>query len=134
MPECRVVPRTVVLVEDDGDVRASMAWMLEGHGFTVEAFGHPADFLLSPPPPAPCCVVLDLRLPEVSGIEVLCRMRARGDATPVILVTGHGDPKAEADARDQGAFDFLEKPFNEARLVDCLGAAMRAAGQGGTGA
>ena len=127
MPERGASQGNVVLVEDDGDVRESMAWMLEGHGFAVEGFGHPVDFLQSPPPPPPCCVVLDLRLPEVSGMEVLARMRARGDQTPVILVTGHGDPNAEADARARGAFDFMEKPFNEVRLVERLRAAM---GQG----
>jgi two-component system response regulator FixJ len=106
-----------VLVDDDLAVRESLAFLLECHGFDVRPFGHPRDFLAADLPPRPCCVLLDLRLPSLSGIEVLGRLRARGEAVPVLLITGHGDAKAAADARALGAFDFLEKPFDDLLLV-----------------
>ncbi len=113
----------VVLVEDDEDVRSSLIWLLESFGLPVRPFAHPVAFLEATMPRGPRCVVLDLRLPEISGIEVLERMRQRGDDSPVIVITGHGDMKAAAEARALGAFDFLEKPFDEILFVSRLRAA-----------
>jgi len=116
-PAAAADPGTIVLVDDDVAVRESLAFLLECHGFEVRPYGHPRDFLAADVPTRACCVLLDLRLPSLSGIEVLERLRARGDRVPVLLITGHGDTKAAADARALGAFDFLEKPFDDILLV-----------------
>ena len=113
----------VLLVEDDEDVRSSLVWLLESFGLPVRPFAHPLAFLNAAMPNGPRCIVLDLRLPELSGIEVLERLRLRGDDSPVILITGHGDTKAAAEARALGAFDFLEKPFDESVFISRLRAA-----------
>ncbi|MEZ4394907.1 MAG: response regulator [Polyangiales bacterium] len=117
----------VILVEDDDDVREALGWFLQGVGFDVIEHATPAGFLAATPPAAPRCVLLDLRLPGVSGLEVLERLRARGDATPVILLTGHGSTAAARDALARGAFAFFEKPVDHQRLVARLDEALAAA-------
>ena len=92
----------IYLVEDDPDVRVSFVWMLEAYGFRIEAFATPLAFLEATLSPEPHCVIMDLRLPELSGIETLERLRRRGDRAPVIIVTGHGDIKAADEARTRG--------------------------------
>lgn len=113
MLESRAAEPLVYLIDDDVDVRESLAWMLEAYGFRVEPFSTPVAFLDATLEVGPQCIVLDLRLPVLSGIEVLERLRKRGDTTPVLLITGHGDTKAAAEARALGVFDFLEKPFDD---------------------
>lgn len=117
---------TVVLVEDDDDVREALAWFLEGVGFDVRQHADPGAFLSTPRPDAPHCVLLDLRLPGMSGLEVMERLRARGDVTPVILITGHGSTGAALDARTRGAFAFFEKPVDHRELVARLDDALAA--------
>lgn len=108
---------TVYLVEDDDDVRLSLTWLIESHGFTVCPFATPEGFLEQSVPESNVCIVLDLRLPTMSGLDVLSRLRHRKVHAPVILITGHGDAQAASDARSLGAFDFLEKPFDHAHFV-----------------
>jgi FixJ family two-component response regulator len=117
---------TVVVVEDDDDVREALAWFLRGVGFEVREHGDPVDFLSAPRPVVAHCVLLDLRLPGVGGIEVLERLRDRGDTTPVILITGHGSTGAAHDALSRGAVAFFEKPVDHHELVARLDGALAA--------
>lgn len=110
----------VILVEDDEAVRGSLSWYLGCEGFAVVEHAAPSAFFAAPRPASPHCVILDLRLPEISGIDLLERLRGAGDGAPVILITGHGSTGAARDARDHGAFAFFEKPLDTARLVACL--------------
>lgn len=108
----------VLVVDDEEAVRASFTFLLEGYGLEVRGFASPTTFLAEVFPPGPVCVVLDLRLPELSGLEVLERLTTRPRQVPVILVTGHGNQQAADEARRLGAFDFLEKPFDDREFME----------------
>lgn len=109
--------RRVALVEDDEDLRASTAQVLSLSGFAVEAFAAAAPALGVIDADWPGIVVTDVRMPQMSGIELLRTLQGRDAELPVILVTGHGDVEMAVDALKAGAWDFLTKPFDPAALV-----------------
>jgi len=105
------------IVDDDEAMRDSLAWLLDGERYAVHTYASGEDFLERHAPGRPACVILDMRMPGISGVEVHEQLARRGTGTPVIFVTGHGDVPMAVDAIKRGAFDFIEKPFSETKLM-----------------
>ncbi|HEY4371315.1 MAG TPA: response regulator FixJ [Burkholderiales bacterium] len=105
------------IVDDDEAMRDSLAWLLDNERYAVHTYASGEDFLERYAPGRPACVILDIRMPGISGVEVHERLVRRGAATPVIFVTGHGDVPMAVEAIKRGAFDFIEKPFSETKLM-----------------
>ena len=109
-------PLVVYVVDDDASIRDSLALMLGLGGYATRLFADAESFLVAFDPAWSGCVVADLRLPGMSGVELQTRVRSRGSAIPFVIITAHGDvPAARAAFRAQ-AVDFIEKPFDEAQL------------------
>lgn len=109
---------TVFVVDDDPDVRDSFRLLLESVGIVTETFSSPYQFLEAADPDKPGCLLLDIRMPGMSGLELQRRLVARGITIPVIIITGHGDVTTAVQAMKTGAVDFLEKPPNDQVLID----------------
>jgi two-component system response regulator FixJ len=109
--------RTVYVVDDDEPMRDSLAMLLRGAGLKVRAFGSPLDFLADYRPQGPDCLVLDVRMPQMSGLELQNRLIARGAQIPVIFISGHGDIPMAVETVRRGALDFLVKPFDDEALL-----------------
>lgn len=124
-------PGQVTIVDDDEAVRDSLRMLLEFHGLGVVGVASAGEFWASARIHPPDCLILDLHLPDVGGLEILKRLRARGKAPPVIVITGQGDRATRDTVIDTGAFAYLEKPFSEERLMAALGDALNA-GRGPT--
>jgi two-component system response regulator FixJ len=130
------MPRaSVFIVDDDPAVRAGLGALLEASGYAAEAFESAEDFLARPAPPAPGCVLVDVRMPGMSGLELQRELKRRAIALPVVVITGHGDIPMAVAALKAGAVDFLEKPFDSDALLAAVEQAVnRAAPQGETDA
>ena len=102
----------IYVIDDDEAVRDSLALQLEAAGFAVKAFPSALDFLKEAPGLAPGCVISDVRMPEMDGLELQNRLAERQMNFPVIIVTGHGDVALAVRAMKAGAVDFIEKPFS----------------------
>ncbi|MFW2404852.1 MAG: response regulator transcription factor [Gammaproteobacteria bacterium] len=113
----------VYVVDDDASVRKSLQRLLNGAGYTVEAFASAAEFLSAESPSAPSCAVLDLAMPGMDGLELQARLAEQELLLGIVFLTGHGDVPASVKAIKRGAVDFLIKPVDE----DCLLAAIDAA-------
>jgi len=107
--------KTVSIIDDEASVRDAVAMLLETHGLGVAGFDSAAAFLAAPF--APGCIVSDVRMPEMSGLDLLRTLHGAGDPRPIILMTGHGDVELAVQAIKLGAFDFVEKPFSNERLI-----------------
>jgi len=114
----------VWLVDDSAGVRDSTTFLLKTVGLSTIAYSNPAEFLRTFSG-EPGCVILDIRMPEVSGLEVFRRMREHELNNPVIFLTGHGDVSIAVRAMRAGAFDFLEKPIDDQVLIDTVLEALR---------
>lgn len=112
--------RAVYVVDDDVSVRESLGNLMRSVGLSVELFGSAAEFLSHPRGEAPGCLVLDVRLPGLSGLDLQKEMTARGDRTPIIFITGHADVPMSVRAMKGGAVEFLQKPFREQELLDAI--------------
>lgn len=112
------------VVEDDAAVRESLLLLLKLKGYPAKAFESADAFLAAVRPDRPGCLVLDLRMPGKTGLELQALLTERGIALPVIIVTAHGDVAAARTALIAGAVDFLEKPVDEAALFDAIAAAL----------
>lgn len=112
--------RLVHVVEDEEAVRASIAFLLRTCDHEVRTYESGSEFLSRLDGAAPGCVLLDIRMPEIDGLEVQRLMTERAPPLPVILLTGHGDVPIAVQAMRQGAVDFLEKPFEKAQLLRAL--------------
>ena len=110
--------KTVFVVDDDDAVRDALAMLIRSVGLKVETFGSAADFLAAYDPEKRGCLVLDIRMPGMSGLELQERLLSLQAVLPVIFVTGHGDVPMAVRAMGRGAFDFLLKPFNDQDLLD----------------
>jgi len=114
----------VYIVDDDEAMRDSLAWLLESQGFAVDPYASAEDFLAAFRDGMTGCVVLDVRMPGMSGLEMYEKLNARHCTLPVIFITGHGDVPMAVSALKKGAVDFIEKPFGDKdmlRLVEqCL--------------
>ena len=115
---------TVYIVDDDEAVRSSLRLLMKSVGLAVETHASAAEFLSAYNPALPGCLVLDVRMPEISGLEVFKRLRVAGMEVPVIFLTGHGEVSMAVDAMRDGAFHFLEKPVNDQKLIDAVFAAL----------
>jgi FixJ family two-component response regulator len=108
---------TVHVIDDDEALRDSLSWLLEAHGFRVKVHAAAADYLAAGRTAGSACLLLDVRMPGMSGVQLQDALLQRGDRTPIIFVTGHGDVPMAVEAVKKGAFDFVEKPFNEEQIV-----------------
>jgi FixJ family two-component response regulator len=113
----------VFVVDDDYRVREALCSLIASVGLRVAAFGSAAEFLKSEKPDSPACLVLDLQLPDRSGLE-LQRELAAGDGPPIVFITGHGDIPSSVRAMKAGAIEFLPKPFSEQELLRAIDAAI----------
>ena len=109
--------RTVFVVDDDEAVLDSLAMLLRAAGFKARPFASPLEFLADYRPQGPDCLILDVRMPRLNGLEVQRRLIARGAQIPVIFISGHGDIPMAVEAVRRGALDFLVKPFEDADLL-----------------
>ena len=109
---------TVVLVDDDQSVRDALKWLIESVDLRVDTYGSAAEFLKSFNPTVPGCLVLDVRMPGMSGLELQEKLAAHKCGLPVIIITGHADVAMCVRAFKGGAFAFLEKPVNQQDLLE----------------
>jgi FixJ family two-component response regulator len=117
----------VFVVDDDTSVRRSLTRLLAAHGHAVEAFASAASYLDRAPSPGPACVVLDVRMPGLSGLELQQALADRGRTDQIVFITGHGSVPMCAQAMKAGAVDFLPKPFTEVSLLDAVARAIERA-------
>jgi len=110
----------VFVVDDDAAVRDAIKNLLESVGIRVETFVSGAEFLAKTRTDAPSCLILDVRLPGMSGLEFQRELAAAGVEIPIIFITGHGDIPITVQAMKAGAVDFLTKPFREQELLDAI--------------
>lgn len=115
----------IYVVDDDDSMREALTLLLRTVGYTTASFTRPGDFLAQYDPNQPGCVVLDVRMPQMSGLEVQQQLNRTGSLLPVILMTGHGDIPMAVQAMKDGAFDFLQKPFRDQDLIDRINAALK---------
>ena len=108
----------VFIVDDDEAVRSSLRLLLKSVGLVPTALGSACEFLDKYDPAQPGCLVLDVRMPEMSGLELQEKLNLQGAVIPVIFITGHGDVPMAVEAMQAGAFDFLQKPFRDQDLID----------------
>jgi len=120
---------TVFIVEDDARMRVAIQRLLKTVGLRSEAFAGPQDFLGHKLPECPSCVVLDVRLPGMSGLEVQRKLNEMGVTIPIIFITSHGDIPMTVQAMKSGAVEFLTKPFRDQDLVDAIHEAMKRANE-----
>jgi FixJ family two-component response regulator len=111
---------TVFVIDDDTGVRASIQGLLKSVGLRSESFGTAQEFLCSKRPDAPCCLVLDVRLPGVNGLDLQRKLAETGVQIPIIFITGHGDIPMTVKAMKSGAVEFLTKPFRDQDLLDAI--------------
>ena len=114
----------VYIVDDDEAMRDSLAYLLGAAGFTVELFESASRFLEGLPTVHSGCVVTDVRMPGVDGIELLRQLKREMPSLPVLVMTGHGDVPLAVEAMKLGASDFVEKPFEDERLISAIRAAL----------
>lgn len=115
----------VYIIDDDPEVQRSLAFMLLSDGIGSTLFGSAEEFLEHLPHLGPGCLLLDLRLPGISGLDLQARLHKAGCNLPVIVMTGHGEVSSAVRAMKEGAIDFLEKPFAKSDLMAALKAAKR---------
>lgn len=118
-------PQHVFIVDDDPAIRKSMSMMLEAHGLAWKAFASAAEFLEAYSPSQRGCVLLDLRMPGMTGEELLKTLRQGGVGVPVIIITGHGDVPTAVRTMKLGVVDFLEKPADTDVLIQRIHEALR---------
>jgi FixJ family two-component response regulator len=116
---------TVFIVDDDARMRAAVQRLLRTVGLHSESFATPQDFLRHKLPDGPSCLVLDVRLPGMSGLEVQHKLIEAGARIPVIFITSHGDVPMSVKAMKYGAVEFLTKPFRDQDLIDAIQQALK---------
>ena len=113
-------PPTVMVIDDDPGVRDSLGKLLRSAGFRVSLLGSVSEFLAADRPEGPACLVLDVRLPGQSGLELQRELAGAKRQLPIIFITGHGDIPMSVQAMKGGAIEFLTKPFREQELLDAI--------------
>ena len=109
---------TIFIVDDDDGVRASLQVLLKSVGIAATPLASAKEFLASYHPSQPGCLLLDIRMPGMSGLELQTELNVRGVIIPVIFISGHGDVPMAVEAMQHGAFDFLQKPFRDQDVID----------------
>lgn len=113
-------PQYVFIVDDDEAIRDSLQWLLESHDIQVRLYTSAEEFLAGFDPTLSGCLVLDVRMPEMSGLELHEKLRERGITCPVVFITGHGDVPMAVSALKGGAVDFIEKPFRDQDMLTLI--------------
>jgi two-component system response regulator FixJ len=119
------------IVDDDDAMRESLAFLLETAGLNVRAYESSASFLAGLPFEQPACLVTDVRMPDMTGIDLLRRLKDAGHLFPIIIITGHGDVSLAVEAMKLGAADFIEKPFDDEVLLTAIRSAQERLQQSG---
>jgi FixJ family two-component response regulator len=112
------IPETIYIVDDDEGVRNSLRFLLKSVGLATRTLASAAEFLSTYQADQPGCLVLDVRMPAMSGLELQQQLNLIGATIPIIFITGHGDVPMAVEAMQHGAFDFLQKPFRDQDLID----------------
>jgi two-component system, LuxR family, response regulator FixJ len=112
--------KLIHIIDDEDPVRRSVGYMLKTSGYAVEAWSSGATFLKNLPSAEDGCILLDIRMPDIDGLDVQRILAERGVTMPIIIMTGHGDVSIAVQAMKAGAVDFLEKPFEKAVLMDAI--------------
>jgi RNA polymerase sigma factor (sigma-70 family) len=120
MSETPVTKATVFVVDDDQAMRNSLKWLIESVGVQVESFASADEFLRHYQAGRPGCLVADVRMPGMSGLDLQDYLVEHGIRIPVVIITGHGDVPMAVRAMKSGAVDFIEKPFNDEALLDAI--------------
>lgn len=115
---------TVYVVDDDDGMRRALNLLLNTVGYKTAAFASPKEFLENFRPDVPGCLVLDIRMPGMSGLELQQHLNRMGSMLPVIFITGHGDVPMAVQAMKEGAFEFVQKPFRDQDLLDRINHAL----------
>ncbi|HET6628317.1 MAG TPA: response regulator transcription factor [Woeseiaceae bacterium] len=115
---------TVFIVDDDEPVRHAMKLLLRSVGLDAETYASGDDFLERFDRERPGCLVLDIRMPGIGGLELQERLNALGSSMPIIFITAHGDVPMAVEAMQKGAFDFLQKPFRDQQLLEKINGAL----------
>jgi len=123
----------VHIVDDDEAVRRSLAFMLSSAGLAVRVYDSAGAFLDGLDDLQCGCLITDVRMPEMTGLELLQRIKQRAPCLPAIVITGHGDVPLAVEAMKAGAIDFIEKPFDENAILDAVNAALEQSGEGEDG-
>src|SRR6201993_3308327 len=110
----------VFAIDDDASMREALSRLFRSIGMRAQIFASAQDFLIFKRPDAPACLVLDVRLPGLSGIDLQCELAAADSAIPIIFITGHGDIPMSVQAMKAGAVEFLTKPFRDQELLDAV--------------
>ncbi|WP_342726664.1 response regulator FixJ [Bradyrhizobium sp. B097] len=118
--------RTILVIDDDPAMRDSLAFLLDVNGFAVTTYETATEFLDHFANGTVDCIVSDIRMPGMSGLELVRKLKADAAVCPVILMTGHGDVALAVEAMKAGAVDFIEKPFEDEALLRAIGEALRA--------
>ncbi|MDP2153917.1 MAG: response regulator [Methylotenera sp.] len=116
----KMVAPTVFVVDDDKEMRNSLRRLLMTMHLNVELYSSAQEFMEHYKPEWPGCIILDMRMPRMGGLDLLAKLVEQGVSTPVIIATGHGDVPSAVRAMKGGAFGFIEKPFDEQELLDCV--------------
>jgi FixJ family two-component response regulator len=111
---------TVYVVDDDEAVRDSLQWLLEGKDYRVRCFDSAESFLSRYDPREVACLIADIRMDGMTGLELQNRLIEKHSPLPIVFITGHGDVPMAVDTMKKGAMDFIQKPFNEAQLLDLV--------------
>src|SRR3974377_502125 len=120
--------KSIAVVDDDELVRIALERLLKDLGFLVASFGSAEDFLKSGQLPEIACLIADIRMPGMSGLDLQAQLNAESRAIPIVFLTPHGDEKMRLQAMRAGAVGFLAKPFNSDILLDRVRAALEAGG------
>jgi FixJ family two-component response regulator len=123
-PPAQSLNSVVIIVDDDAGIRASLDSLFRSVGLETRLFGSPAELLGGSLPDGPGCIVLDVRLPGVSGLDLQSQLVRQGISYPIIFMTGHGDIPMSVRAMKAGAVDFLAKPFRDQDMLDAVTTAL----------
>ena len=118
--------QTVFIIDDDDAVRDSLLEMMEALKIDAKGFASAIEFLEYFDSDMEGCIVLDIRMPEMSGLELQKELNRLGSMLKIVIITGHGDIQMAVDAMKGGALDFIQKPFREQELIDCIQLALKA--------
>ena len=117
--------RVITIVDDDASVRAGVARLLRSLGFSAYAFASATEFLLSPQLSDTACLIADVEMPGMSGVELQKHLIAHGHRTPIVFITAFPEERVRDQVMSAGAVDFLRKPFDEVQLIECVKRALR---------
>jgi two-component system response regulator FixJ len=124
-PGDKSIAPAVYVVDDDDGMRRALDALLSTVGYKTAVFARPSEFLANFKTDAPGCLVLDIRMPDMSGLELQQHLNRMGSMLPVIFITGHGDVPMAVQAMKEGAFEFIQKPFRDQDLLDRINHALK---------